>query len=195
MYTRKAHGSATSSDIMNKIYLIFGGILMIAVIGVVVLGENRNQEVSSSTSEQTQSPTLGKAPNFSLKDSNGNTVNLADFEGKSIIVNSWAVWCPFCVKELEDFAKLQQEFGAKITIIPIDRAESLELTKSYTDDLGVTDTLIFLLDPKDSFYRSIGGFSMPETIFVDGEGNILFHKRGPMTFEEMKQKVEKLFNL
>ncbi len=195
MYTRKAHGSATSSDIMNKIYLIFGGILMIAVIGVVVLGENRNQEVSSSTSEQTQSPTLGKAPNFSLKDSNGNTVNLADFEGKSIIVNSWAVWCPFCVKELEDFAKLQQEFGAKITIIPIDRAESLELTKSYTDDLGVTDDLIFLLDPSDSFYRSIGGFSMPETIFVDGEGNILFHKRGPMTFEEMKQKVEKLFNL
>lgn len=195
MYTWKAHGSATSSDIMNKIYLIFGGILIIAVIGVVVLGGNRNQEVSSSTSEQTQSSTLGKAPDFSLKDSHGNTVNLADFEGKNIIVNSWAVWCPFCVKELEDFAKLQQEFGDEITIVAIDRAESLEKTKSYTDEVRVTDDLIFLLDPNDSFYRSIGGFSMPETIFVDGEENILFHKRGPMTFGEMKEKVEEIFNL
>jgi len=190
MYTWKAHGSATSFDIMNKIYLIFGGILIIAVIGVVVLSGNR-----TSTSEQTQPSTLGKAPNFSLKDSHGNTVNLADFEGKNIIVNSWAVWCPFCVKELEDFAKLQQEFGDEITIVAIDRAESLEKTKSYTDEVGVTDDLIFLLDPNDSFYRSIGGFSMPETIFVDGEENILFHKRGPMTFGEMKQKVEEIFNL
>jgi len=89
--------------------------------------------------------------------------------------------------------KLQQEFSEEITVIAIDRDESLEKTKSYTDDLGITDDLIFLLDPGDSFYRSLGGFTMPETIFVDGKGNILFHKRGPMTFDDMKSKVQELF--
>ncbi len=168
------------------------GIIILAsiIIFFIVSGGGQKQDTQTLTP-----PKPEPAPNFSLKDYSGNTVALSDFQGKSIIVNSWAVWCPFCVKELGDFAKLQQEFGDKITIIPIDRAESLELTKSYTDDLGVTDTLIFLLDPKDSFYRSIGGFSMPETIFVDGEGNILFHKRGPMTFDEMKSKVQQLFAL
>jgi len=47
-------------------------------------------------------------------------------------------------------------------------------------------------DPNDSFYKSIGGFAMPETLFIDGEGNIRLHKRGPMTYEEMKVAVEKI---
>ena len=34
--------------------------------------------------------------------------------------------------------------------------------------------------------------SSRETVFIDGDGVIVFHKRGPMTFEEMKDQVEKL---
>ena len=136
-----------------------------------------------------------KVPDFRLKDYEGNEVALADFTGKNIIVNSWAVWCPFCVKELKDFAELKRELGDKIDIIAIDRAESLSKVKGYTDDLGVTDDMIFLLDSSDSFYRSIGGFTMPETLFVDGGGNILLHKRGPMTLDEMRQKTNELFKL
>lgn len=123
----------------------------------------------------------------------GKTVSLADFKGKPVVLNSWAVWCPFCVKELEDFAILQQELGDQIAIVAINRTESLNQVKKYTDDLGLTDKLIFLLDRKDSFYRSIGGFSMPETIFVDSTGNTVFHKRGPMRFDEIKQKINELF--
>jgi len=142
-----------------------------------------------------ESEVKDKAPLFSLKDYNGNTVSFADFSGKNVIVNTWAVWCIFCLEELKDFAKLQQELGDKVTIIAIDRAESLDKQKSYTDDLGITDELIFLLDPDDSFYRSIGGRFMPETIFVNGEGDIVFHKTGPMKLEEMRQKAEQYFNI
>ena len=168
---------------LNKIILIFG------VIGVVIIGWIAISRIGIEPAK------LAAAPDFSLEDYEGNIVNLADFAGKNIIVNSWAVWCPFCVEELKDFANLEHEFGDDIVIIAIDRAESLEKQKRYTDDLGVTDDLVFLLDPKDSFYRSIGGFSMPETIFVDGEGNIVFHKRGPMKFEEMKAKVQQFFSI
>ena len=173
---------------MNKIFVVVGVVILASIIILfIVLGGDQKQSTG---------PAQGNtAPDFSLEDYNGNIVSLADFQGKPIIVNSWAVWCPFCVKELEDFAKLQQEFGDKIVIIAIYRAEPLSKVKQYTDDLGVTDSLVFLLDPQDSFYRSIGGFSMPETIFVDGEGNILLHKRGPMTVDEMKVKVQQLFAL
>ena len=175
-------------------FAIIGVIVIIAAIGGFLIfsggGTENSQENNGSASSGKD-----KAPNFTLKDYEGNEVALADFEGKNIIVNSWAVWCPFCVKELNDFAELKRELGDKIDIIAIDRVESLEKQKSYTDDLGVTDDLVFLLDPDDSFYRSIGGFSMPETLFIDGEGNILLHKRGPMTLEEMRQKTNELFKL
>lgn len=147
---------------------------------------------TNTTGSQVKS--LKKAPAFSLQDYNGKTVSLSDFAGQPVIVNSWAVWCPFCLKELPDFVTVQKEFSGKITIIAIDRAESLNLAKEYTDDLKVTDDLVFLLDPNDSFYRSIGGFSMPETIFVNGDGEIEFQKRGQMSLAEMRQRINDLIN-
>lgn len=134
------------------------------------------------------------APNFSLKDYGGKTVSLSDFDGAPLVLNAWAAWCPFCKQELPDFAQAQKEFGNEIVIIAIDRAESLETAKKYSDELGVTDKLVFLLDPTDSFYRSIGGFSMPETIFVDREGNTIFHKRGPMDINEIRIRIKNLID-
>ena len=175
-------------------FVIIGIIVSIAAIGGFLIFSGDKTE-NSQESNESASSAKDKAPDFLLQDYAGNEVALADFAGKNIIVNSWAVWCPFCVKELKDFAELKRELGDKIDIIAIDRAESLGKVKGYTDDLGVTDDMVFLLDPDDSFYRSIGGFSMPETLFVDGEGNILLHKRGPMTLDEMRQKTNELFKL
>lgn len=163
--------------------IVIAIVVIVILVGIVLLSD-KNQQESSEEGRQ-----FDKVPAFTLKDYDGNDISLSLFEGKIAVINSWAAWCPFCVEELKDFALLQEEFGDEIIVIAIDRAESLERTKSFTDELGVTDKLVFLLDPRDSFYKSIGGFSMPETLFVDGDGNIWIHKRGPMELEEMRQKI------
>lgn len=132
---------------------------------------------------------------LSFQDYSGKTLKLSDFRGRPLVINSWAAWCPFCVKELPDFVRAQEEFGDKVMIIAIDRAESLETAKEFSDRMGVTGRITIWLDAGDSFYTSIGGFSMPETIFVNAEGMIVDHKRGPMTVEEMRSRIKKLFNL
>jgi len=170
---------------MQKSLIIIVALIAVGVLGAFLLSSNDQPSTQSQES-------FDKAPNFSLKDYSGNTVSLSDFLGKPLVINSWAAWCPFCVDELPDFAEVQQEFGDRVVIIAIDRAEPISTAKKYTDDLGVTNDLVFLLDPTDSFYKSIGGFSMPETIFVDQEGNIRDHKRGPMDANEIRQKIQKI---
>ncbi len=183
-----------------------GIIIVVAVIivgGIVLFSGDKPVDTSAKDAQGTES-TVGenndnkenfvKAPKFSLEDYNGNIVSTEDFSGKILVINSWAVWCPFCVKELEEFAQLQEFYGDEIAVIAIDRAESLQKTKEFTDSLGVTDRMTFLLDPRDTFYRDIGGFSMPETLFVDTEGNIIFHKRGPMDLRTMKKQIENVKN-
>ncbi len=131
-----------------------------------------------------------RAPDIILKNYEDNDVAFSDFQGKVLLVNAWASWCPFCVKELSDFVKIQREFSDTIVVIAVNRAETQETARQFSDRVNVTGKLIMLFDPGDSFYQSIGGFSMPETIFVDKKGFIRGHKRGPMKFEEIKRKVE-----
>lgn len=175
---------------MRKNLLIVLIVIILGIGGLVWLVSRVGQSPADPSG-----PSLDKAPAFSLKDYNGNTVSLADFQGTPLVINSWAAWCPFCVKELPVFAAAQKEFGDQIKIIAIDRAESLNTAKKFSDEVGITNELIFLLDPSDSFYKSIGGFSMPETIFVDADGNITQRKRGPMDIDEIRQRIQNLLEI
>jgi len=176
---------------MNKIVTI---IIIIIIFGAGFWFINKpssGSEKNDSSKTETVK-TFVKMKPFTLLDYDGNEISSDNFKGKALVVNSWAAWCPFCVKELSDFVELQKKYGDNVVVIAIDRAESLEKAKRFTDSLGVSDGIVFLLDTKDSFYKSIGGFSMPETIFVDTDGNILVHKRGPMELSEMSDNVEKI---
>lgn len=133
-----------------------------------------------------------QVPDLSFEDYDGNSVNLRDYAGQHIVVNSWAAWCAFCRDELPDLADLQEEFGDQVTIIAINRQETKRTAEKYSDDLGVTGELVLLLDPRDSFYRAIGGFSMPETIFVEPDGTIQFHKRGVAPKDELRDRINTL---
>jgi len=176
--------------IIIGLVVIVGGIFFLQSSSPNSLSEDGTGSAREGSTQQVGKEDL--VPDLTFKDYNGNDVSLRDFQGKPIVVNSWAAWCPFCVDELPDFAEIQKEFGDEIVIIAIDRAESLALAKSYTDDLGVTDDILFVLDPNDTFYRAINGFSMPETLFVDADGVVRQHKRGPMTAEEIRERVQKI---
>lgn len=176
------------------IILLFAGIA--AVIGIAFFWLNgRPGGSEGAMSAQHQQKTALSAPAFFdlvLEDYGGKAVRLADFHGRPLVINSWAAWCPFCKKELVDFAAAQKEFGDAVLIIAVDRAETKDTAKKYTDELGVTDAFLFLIDSSDSFYKFIGGFSMPETIFVDTDGNIKIHKRGPMDLDEIRNKINEI---
>lgn len=175
------------------LFSVVGG--LVVVVGLVIVLSSGGQENGAPTTAGDSRPsattssskdTINRVANITLSDYDGNKTTLAAFRGKPLILNSWATWCPFCRQELPDFARLQEELGDTAVVIAIDRAEKVKDAKSYTDQFDITSKMTFLMDFDDAFYRNIGGFSMPETLFVDAEGNIAFHKRGPMTLEEMR---------
>lgn len=175
---------------MKNIIIVVLVVAAISVLGYgLFLSSRKSVDSALTPAGQTGADLI---PDLVLKDYNGKPMVLTQFKGKSVIVNSWASWCPFCREELKDFAEIKKEFGDRVQIIAIDRAESLAVAKSYSDELGVSGELVFLLDPADSFYQSIGGFSMPETIFADEDGEIRIHKRGPMKASEIREKLESI---
>lgn len=71
-----------------------------------------------------------KAYNFSYPDINGNTVTLASFKGKVVLVDTWATWCMPCKKEIPHLKKLEEELkGKDIAIVSLSVDEAKDETK------------------------------------------------------------------
>lgn len=173
--------------------LIAIGVAAVLIVGGFTLTRGRTPAPPTRT-DQPSAPAGPRLPDLALTDYDGRTVRFTDLIGKPLVVNSWAVWCTFCRKELPDFAAVQREFGDRVMIVAVDRAEPAATAKAFSDELGITQDLRFLLDPSDSFYRAIGGFSMPETIFVDRAGIIREHRRGVLTREALRAEVQRLID-
>lgn len=170
---------------MRKLPLIVFVIFLAFLTGASFSSKKNQKDLSKNLSLQT-------FPDVKLVDYQGRAVELEQFKGKPLVINSWASWCPYCRTELPRFVKLQTEFKDNLIIIAVDRAEPASLAKKYTDNLKISDKLIFLVDPNDDFYRRIGGTVMPETIFVNKAGEIVYHHRGEMQEEEMRQKIQEI---
>lgn len=126
-------------------------------------------------------------------DLDGNPLSLEQFEGKVRVVNSWASWTPFSAQELKDLEELARVYkDREVVVIAINRMESKEFAKSYIESLGAFLDIIIGIDVNDTYYATIGGYAMPETVFYDTQGNIIFHKRGSMTYAEMEQNLQKV---
>lgn len=161
--------------------------LIIAVVGFIAFSPSKTNNDALTEAGRA----LSGLNDQGFTDLNGNPVSLEQFQGQVRVVNSWASWCPFCVQELPDFEELAEEYAAdEVVVIAINRKETIQRATGFLSTLGDLDTMLFVQDPADNFYQSIGGFSMPETIFYDRSGNVVVHKRGFMSLEEMRTHTE-----
>jgi len=53
------------------------------------------------------------APDFELRDADGRTVRLGDYQGKVVLLNFWATWCGPCVIEVPWFIEFERRYKAQ----------------------------------------------------------------------------------
>lgn len=170
--------------------LAVAGWLVLQLVGPAAPTFAPDAVPSQESSPSTKS--FPAAPRFTLKDYDGNDVSLVDFSGQPVVINTWATWCPFCRDELPDFADVGDEFAGQVPIVAINRGEPRQTAKDWTDVYRLTDRITFLLDPTDAWYEATGGFGMPETLFIDKDGRVRSHARGPITKDEFRRLVQAL---
>jgi thiol-disulfide isomerase/thioredoxin len=129
-------------------------------------------------------------------DLEGNPITLEAYSGKVRVVNSWASWSPFSMQELKDIETIAGEFKEKnIVFIAINRKEPKESAKKFLESIQNFTHVQFVIDVGDTYYTSVGGFSMPETTIYNTEGAIVEHKRGNMTLDEIRALVRSSLEL
>ena len=113
------------------------------------------------------------APEFALKDSNGQAVHLADYKGKVVLVNIWATWCEPCRVEMPSLEKLHREFGPQglaIVALSVDDPGEEDHVRQFAKDLGLTFEILH--DPARKTATSYQATGFPETFVIARDGTI-----------------------
>jgi thiol-disulfide isomerase/thioredoxin len=125
-----------------------------------------------------------KVPDLAFTDSSGKAMTLADFRGRTVLLNLWATWCVPCRKEMPTLDALEGKLGAKdfqVVAVNIDTRDPNK-PKTFLKQIGV-QKLSYYADPSAKSFqdlKAIGrAFGMPTTLLVDPKGCEIGSIAGP----------------
>ena len=95
---------------------------------------------------------------------------LAAAEGKPMVVNLWATWCPPCIREMPVFEQAQQELD-DITFVFVNQGENAQHVRRFLEEHTLNLDNV-LLDASNALGEVTGSMAMPTTLFYDASGRL-----------------------
>jgi len=155
--------------------------------------ENNASEPEPSE-EEPSSEDVVMAPDFTVYDAEGNAVSLSDFSGKPVVINFWATWCGYCVKEMPAFEKAFAEYGDEVVFMIINVTDGQQETKEdaveFIEENGFTFPVYYDTDLSATF--AYGAYSLPATGFVTESGVFAGGQLGAMSEETLFELIDQL---
>lgn len=183
---------------MNKIvaYLL----TPLVVLTLIACAQEKKSDNQGTKGESPVSESV-KAPAFMLKDGQGNDVKLAVFNGKVIILDFWATWCPPCRMEIPHFIELQKEYGEKglqVIGISVDQ-EGWKVVTPFIEEQGINYPILLTdqktyLDYQKLLPPGLQG-SIPFTFILDRQGNVSDQVVGYREKNYFESKIKSLLEI
>lgn len=136
-----------------------------------------------------------RAPNFSIKLTNGKTVKLSDLKGKVVMLQFTASWCSVCRKEMPFIERdiwQKHKANSKFVLMAIDRDEPLETVRNFAKSIPITYHIG--LDPKADIFAlyAVREAGITRNVIIDKTGKIVFLTRlyDEAEFKKMTEKID-----
>ncbi|HEX4928837.1 MAG TPA: TlpA disulfide reductase family protein [Burkholderiales bacterium] len=130
-------------------------------------------------------PAPRELPRIAFRDGKGRSLTLADFRGKTVLLNVWATWCPPCREEMPSLDRLQKALGGpafEVVALSIDTGGAAVVERFYKE-VGIGALAIHV----DSTMRAASELrtpGVPTTLLIDAEGRELGRHAGPATWDD-----------
>ncbi len=147
------------------------GIALVALISGIWLIGSRVHEAGLAVRE---APQPGyRAPGFSLRTLDGETLSLSELRGRTVVLNFWATWCPPCRAEMPAFQRLYARYVDRgLMVIGVNATLGDDLAAVFAFRQQYQLTFPILLDENGQVNRSYRVTALPTTFFIDSNGII-----------------------
>jgi len=163
-----------------------------ASVALALLLASCSRPSSLPTGELKSEGQRKQAPNLSLKDADGNAVNLADYRGKVVLVNFWATWCGPCEAEIPWFIEFEKKY----------KDQGFAVLGVSMDDDGWKSVRPYVASHKINYRVMIGSEvvsqqfgeieSLPTSFVLDREGRIASNHIGLVDKVDYQNEIVKL---
>ncbi|MDG2004899.1 MAG: TlpA disulfide reductase family protein [Novosphingobium sp.] len=132
----------------------------------------------------------GKAlPTMTLRDAQGNTLDLQALKGKPLLLNLWATWCAPCIAELPTLNELAQRHKGRLRVLTVSQdMANTDKVASFLKKRGL-DQLEAWLDPESDLTFELGAQMLPTTIFFDSDGDEIWRYLGDKDWADEEAAV------
>lgn len=129
-------------------------------------------------SDSTDYAVIGEqAPSFKLANLQGETVDLADYEGKGVLLNFWASWCNPCVNELPLINEAYKLSG--VDVLAINVGENAETAQRFAERYELAFPIV--LDEEMDIKRQYRVSGLPLTVLINSDGELVERHEGELT--------------
>lgn len=179
---------------LNRIIIGLMGLLLAWTIFSNIDGTVNKKEEETPSNPQVGIQQDDFAPDFTLSKLDGDVISLSELQGKKVILNFWATWCPPCRAEMPDMQKFyEQVAGEEVEILAVNLTESetsREDIDAFLAEFGITFPIP--LDVESEVASTYQAYSIPTTYFIDSKGIIQAKVIGPMNYDLMVKQIAQM---
>lgn len=128
------------------------------------------------------------APDFALTTLDGQSIQLSQLRGQTVILNFWATWCPPCRAEMPEFQTVYSNQSDEFVIVAVNLMEDTDLVQDFVTEFGLSFPIG--LDPDGTVNSLYAITGYPSSYVVDSDGIIRVVHVGPTTAAQVQQWLE-----
>ena len=124
-------------------------------------------------------------PELQFAGHDGKLLSLADFHGKTVLLNIWATWCGPCRKEMPSLDRLQAVLGGPdfmVLPVSIDR-KGFSAVDVFYADVGIQHLAAYVAPAANHALDTLGIWGLPASMLLDSQGHDLGRLEGPAEWD------------
>ncbi|MFP8967838.1 TlpA family protein disulfide reductase [Pokkaliibacter sp. CJK22405] len=110
-----------------------------------------------------------------LLDEQSQPVDWTEYQGKWLLVNFWATWCPPCVHELPALDKLDQSLGKErpFRVLAINLGDSRQQLDAFWEKMKWTPSMPIISDEENQLLTSLRLKGLPSSWLISPDGQVV----------------------
>jgi len=170
--------------------------LELVILAVLLLGAGwiaATRVPESDSASRASIPLPGHpAPDITVQTLDGKTLALSDLQGKAVVLNFWATWCPPCQAEMPELQAAHDAYAdGGLVVLGVNQGEDAATVQAFLAQRGLDFPVA--LDPQSEASMRYLVNSLPTTFFIDRHGVIQDSIVGQMNAATLKQRLRSIY--